>query len=236
MNIYISVRYDQESAIKTLMQHHQVSLSSEDICNRRDINARQEHIAHGMHMVTSGRKPPTAIWLLSSLRILGGSRQLAPCRERSRHATRKSVAVAFSPRVGKKEEREIHWRYGLVSARVERTTCGKKKKGRKERKRKKERFLLGLSSAPRILEQETAWTFCGSESFIIETVWIISTFNGAKRELSTKYSRVREERLLLLSWNAKRYLRDSHERLQTVFALWKFNNRVKIAECGNQFL
>jgi len=43
--------------------------------------------------------------------------------------------VAFSPRVGKKEEREIHWRYGLVSVRVEQTTWSKKREKREKKKR-----------------------------------------------------------------------------------------------------
>lgn len=122
---------------------------------------------------------------------------------------RKSVAVAFSPRVGKKKEREIHWRYGLVSARVERTMCGKKQE--KREKEKKEAISSRLFSAPplrspRIPEQETAWTFCASESFIIETVWVISNFNGAKRKLSPKYSRVRGRKDYFCYPEAQKYL------------------------------
>jgi len=77
----------------------------------------------------------TAIWLLSSLRIFGEHDSWLFVANDHVIRVYKSVAVAFSSRVGKKEEREIHWRYGLVSARVERTTWGKK--GKKERKRKK---------------------------------------------------------------------------------------------------
>lgn len=95
-----------------------------------------------MHMVASGRKPLTAIWLLSSLEnTTVGFLSRAVASYAFGEATRKNIAVAFSPRVGKKEEREIHWRYGLVSVRVEQTTCGKKKEEKRERKRK--RFLLG---------------------------------------------------------------------------------------------
>lgn len=147
-------------------------------------------------------------------------------------ATRKNVAVAFSPRVGKKEEREIHWRYGLVCARVERTTCGKKK-GRKERKEeKKERFLLGsflhpLSGAPKSRGRKRLGLFAPPNLLSSKRSGLSQTSNGAKRELSPKYSRISwKERLLLLSWRVKVPLKDSHERLQTVSVICRFSNRM----------
>lgn len=86
-----------------------------------------------------------------------------------------------------------------------------KRKRRKEKRRRNEKeeekgaissrlFSAPFFTSPRIPEQETARTFCAFEPFIIEAVWVVSTFNGArgeegrrrekkKRVLSAEYSR-----------------------------------------------
>lgn len=164
----------------------------EDICNGRDINARQGHIAGGMHMVASGRKPPTAIWLLSSLSILGGPDSWLLVANGRVVRFRRSVRASrwhFRRGSAKKEEREIHWRYGLVSARVERTTCGRKKGKKKEKEKKKEAISSRSFSAPPLREPPNPGAGNGSDFLRLRIFYhrngldYLSAFNGAKREL-----------------------------------------------------
>lgn len=148
----------------------------------------------------------------------------------SGEAMPKSVAVAFSPRVGKKEEREIHWRYGLVSVRVERTMCGKKKTGEKREREKKKWFLLAsflrsLLGDPEHRSRKRLGLFA-PPNLLSSKRSELSQFLMARKENSLKLSEIfahRGKELLLLSQSAKVLLKACE-------LLWRFCSHTKIIE------
>lgn len=134
-----NLKLDENLHIGFLRSTISVSSNGEDIYSRRETRVSRERDTYVcFREETADRHLITIIAVVSLENTTVGFLSRAVASYAFDEATRKSVAVAFSPRVGKKEEREIHWRYGLVSVRVERTSMWQKK----GRKRKKERFLL----------------------------------------------------------------------------------------------
>lgn len=90
----------------------------------------------------------------------------------------------------KKQEREIHWRYGLVTARVERTTWQKKEREREtsEREREEKRAISSrFFSAPFFYEPSNPGAGNGLDFLRLRTFYyrsglsVISTFNGRRK-------------------------------------------------------